>query len=218
MRSGLNAAPFYVLYSVLLNIFISVIKMMNYIWGGMILLSFAVSLFTGRVEETAAAATAGAASAIESCISLLGIMCLWTGLAKIGEKSGIINFFSHLLRPVTRLLFPNVKSNSPAMSAIVMNIVANLMGMGNAATPLGINAIKELHKENKYRPDASNDMCMFIVINTASIQLLPATLISMRQSFGSANPGEVIVPVWIVSIIAVVAGVIVAKILEKRTL
>lgn len=192
--------------------------MMNYIWGGMILLSLVVSVFTGRVEQTAAAATSGASSAIECCISLLGIMCLWTGLAKIGEKSGIINFLSRLLRPITKILFPNVKSDSPAMRAIVMNLVANLMGMGNAATPLGINAIKELHKLNNYRSSASNDMCMFIVINTASIQLLPTTLISMRQSFGSADSGEVIVPVWIVSIAAVTVGIIITKILEKRTL
>lgn len=191
---------------------------MNYIWGGLILISLAASVFTGRVEQTAAAATAGASAAIESCVSLLGIMCLWTGLAKIGEKSGIISVLSRLLKPVTKLLFPNVKTDSPAMRAIVMNLVANMMGMGNAATPLGINAMKELHKLNNYRSSASNDMCMFIVINTASIQLLPATLISMRQSFGSADSGAVIVPVWIVSIIAVIIGVTVSKILEKRTI
>ncbi len=192
--------------------------MLNYIWGAMIVISLVTSLFTGRVEETAAAAAAGAAAAIESCISLLGIMCLWTGIARIGERAGIVSFFSKLLRPLTKIFFPKLKEDSPALSAIVMNIVANLLGMGNAATPLGIKAVKELDKLNKGKSKASDEMCIFVVINTASIQLLPATLISMRQSFGSANPGEVIVPVWIVSVCALFAGVCVAKVLERRRL
>ncbi len=190
--------------------------MLNYIWGVMIVISLVTSLFTGRIEQTAAAAAAGAASAIDGCISLLGIMCLWTGIAKIGERAGIISVFSKILRPVTRVIFPKLKDGSPALSAIVMNIVANLLGMGNAATPLGIKAIKELDKLNRGRSTASDEMCMFVVINTASIQLFPATLISLRQSFGSANPGEVIVPVWIVSVCALFVGICIAKIFERR--
>ena len=107
-------------------------------------------------------------------------------------------------------------ADSPALGAIVMNVVANLFGMGNAATPLGIKAIGELDKLNGGRKTASDEMCMFVVINTASIQLLPATLISMRQSFGAANPGEVIVPVWLVSVCALAVGVTAAKLLERR--
>ena len=192
--------------------------MLNYIWGAMIVISLVTSLFTGRVEQTATAAATGAASAIESCISLLGIMCLWTGIAKIGERAGIISFFSKILRPVTRFIFPKLKDGSPALSAIVMNIVANLLGMGNAATPLGIKAIKELDQLNKDKKIASDEMCMFVVLNTASIQLFPATLISLRQSFGASNPGEVIVPVWIVSVCALFVGVCIAKMLERRRL
>lgn len=195
---------------------ISVIQMLNYIWGGMIIISLVTSLFTGRVEQTAAAAAEGAAAAIESCISLLGIMCLWTGLSKIGERAGLVRLFAHMLRPVMRVIFPKLKPDGPAASAIVMNVVANLLGMGNAATPLGIKAVGELSKLNRGRTTASDEMCMFVVINTASIQLLPATLISMRQSWGSANPGEVIVPVWIVSVCALIVGVTVAKLLERR--
>ncbi len=190
--------------------------MLNYIWGAMIVISLVVSLFTGRIEQTAAAAATGAAAAIENCISLLGIMCLWTGIAKIGERAGIVDVFSKILRPITRIMFPKLEQDSPAHSAIVMNIVANLLGMGNAATPLGIKAIKELDKINRKKHIATNEMCMFVVINTASIQLLPVTLISLRQSFGSQNPGEVIVPVWIVSICAIFVGVGVAKLLERR--
>lgn len=190
--------------------------MLNYIWGFMIVISIVVSLFTGKVEETAAGAAEGAAAAIESCISLLGIMCLWTGLAKIGEKAGLIRVFAKILRPITRLLFPRLDPNGKAVNSIVMNMVANLFGMGNAATPLGIKALGELNRLNGGRHTASDEMCMFVVVNTASIQLLPTTLISMRQAWGSASPGEVIVPVWIVSIIAVCAGVTVAKLFERR--
>lgn len=195
---------------------LSVIIMLNYIWGGMIIISLIVSVLTGRVEQTAAAAAEGASAAIESCISLLGIMCLWTGLARIGEKAGLVRLFARALRPVTKLIFPKLDADSPALGAIVMNVVANLFGMGNAATPLGIKAIGELDKLNGGRKTASDEMCMFVVINTASIQLLPATLISMRQSFGAANPGEVIVPVWLVSVCALAVGVTAAKLLERR--
>ena len=191
-------------------------KMLNYIWGAMIIISLVTSLFTGRVEETAAAAAQGAGAAIESCISLLGIMCLWTGLAKIGERAGLVKVFARILRPFTRLIFPRLDADSPAMGAIVMNIVANLLGMGNAATPLGIKAIKELNELNKHKRISSDEMCMFVVINTASIQLLPATLISMRQTYGSGNAGEVIVPVWIVSVCALTVGICASKFLERR--
>lgn len=192
--------------------------MMNCIWGAMIIISLVVSLLTGRAEQTAAAAAAGAAAAVESCISLLGIMCLWTGLAKIGEKAGLIKIFARIMRPILKVLFPRLDPNGTAAHSIVMNMVANFFGMGNAATPLGIKAVGELSRINGNRRCASNEMCMFVVINTASIQLLPTTLISMRQTWGSANPGSVIVPVWIVSICAVSLGVAAAKILERRTI
>ncbi len=191
-------------------------EMLNYIWGAMIIISLVTSLFTGRVEETAAAAAQGAGAAIESCISLLGIMCLWTGLAKIGERAGLVKAFARVLRPFTRLIFPKLDEDSPAMGAIVMNIVANFLGMGNAATPLGIKAIKELNELNKSKRVSTDEMCMFVVINTASIQLLPATLISMRQTWGSENAGEIIVPVWIVSICALTVGICASKFLERR--
>lgn len=190
--------------------------MLNYIWSGMILISFAVAIFTGRIEETTAAAMDGAGNAIQTCIGLLGVMCLWSGLARIAENSGLTSVFAKLLRPVTKIIFPKLKKDSPALNAIVLNMVANLLGMGNAATPLGIAAMKELDKENRHRGTASNEMCMFVVINTASIQLIPSTVISLRQMFGSANPSEIVVPVWICSICAVVMGVLAAKFFEKR--
>lgn len=188
---------------------------MNYIWSGMILLSLAVGFFTGNINEVVAAAIGGAAEAVTLCISLLGIMCLWTGLAKIGERAGLIDKIAVLLRPLTRFLFPRLNQKGAAIGAIVMNMVANLLGMGNAATPLGIAAMHELDKENNHRSIASNEMCMFAVINTASLQLIPTTVISLRQSFGSAEPSSIIVPVWITSICALAAGVAAAKLLKR---
>lgn len=190
--------------------------MLNYIWGGMILISLAVSVFTGKLEETAAAAVGGASEAVELCIALLGIICLWTGLSKIGEKAGLITLFAKLLRKPVEFLFPKLKSHPDAQGSIIMNMVANLFGMGNAATPLGLKAINDLHRINKKRNFASNEMCMLVVLNTASIQLIPTTLISLRQAYGSSSPGEIIVPIWIVSICALVAGIAVAKFLERR--
>ena len=190
--------------------------MLNYIWSGMIILSLIFGFFNGRLEAVTAAAMEGAGDAVEMCIGLLGVMCLWTGLAKIAENSGLTRVFAKLLRPVTKILFPKLKKDSAAMNAIVLNMVANLFGMGNAATPLGISAMKELDKENHYKGRASNEMCMFAVINTASIQLIPSTVIALRQMYGSQNPSEIIFPVWICSICALIAGVMLAKILEKR--
>ncbi len=191
--------------------------MLNFIWCGMILISFIVSIFTGKIEATTNGAMEGAALAVETCIGLLGSMCLWTGLAKIAEKSGLVEVFAKILKPITKVIFPKLKPNSAAHRCIVLNMVANILGMGNAATPLGINAMKELDKLNRGKGTASNEMCMFVVINTASIQLIPSTVIALRQMYGSTNPTEIVAPVWLCSICSVVVGVLMAKLFEKRS-
>ena len=191
--------------------------MLNIIWGGMILVSLGISVFTGQLEQTAAAAVTGAGSGVETCFSLLGILCLWSGLTRIGERAGLVRILGKLLRPVLHLLFPALEETSPARGSIVMNMVANLLGMGNAATPLGIKAMQDLSRENRNRSTASDAMCMLVVINTASIQLLPTTLIALRQTYGSAAPGSIILPVWLVSICALIVGVTTAKLLERRS-
>lgn len=191
--------------------------MLNYIWCGMILISFVTALFTGRIDSVTNGAMEGAGAAVETCIGLLGTMCLWTGLAKIAENAGLVQIFAKLLRPITKIIFPKLKPDSPAMRAIVMNMVANLLGMGNAATPLGISAMRELDRLNHGKATASDEMCMFVVINTASIQLIPSTVISLRQMYGSLNPSEIIVPVWICSICAAAVGIAMAKFFQKRS-
>ncbi|MBR5152448.1 MAG: hypothetical protein IKW60_02855 [Clostridia bacterium] len=191
--------------------------MLNYIWGGMILVSLIVSALTGNVETTVAAAAQGAGNAVELCLTLLGILCLWTGLARIGERAGFIRILSRLLHPVLSFLFPKLDRNDPARDSIVMNFVANLLGMGNAATPLGIKAMQDLHARNKKRGVATNEMCTFVVMNTASLQLLPTTLISLRQAYGSAAPSSIIIPVWMVSICSLAVGILASKFIERRT-
>lgn len=190
--------------------------MMNYIWGGLMIVSLIVSVFTGRVEQTAAAAVSGAGDAVTLSVSLLGIMCLWTGISKIGEEAGLINVIAKVLKPILRLVFPKLDPDSKAFGSVVMNIVANLLGMGNAATPLGINAVRQLKEISPHDSTASDDMCMLVVLNTASLQLIPTTLISLRQSYGSAAPGSVILPIWICEICALIMGVTMAKLLKRR--
>lgn len=190
--------------------------MLNYIWCAMIIGSFAISLICGKTDAVAVGATEGATAAVETCIGLLGVMCLWTGIAKIAEKSGLCDVFAKFLRPVTRLIFPRLGADSAAMRAIVMNMVANLLGMGNAATPLGIKAMKELDKINPNKGTASNEMCTFAVLNTASLQIIPATVIALRGMYGSKAPSEIIVPVWICSLCSLCVGLLAAKLFEGR--
>lgn len=189
--------------------------MLNYIWIGMLILSFAASFATGRTAEVSRALTEGADAAVQLAIGIAGVMALWTGIMKIAEKSGLVTVISKLFSPLIRIIFPDAKNDRKAAGAIAMNMTANFFGMGNAATPLGINAMKELAKHSgNGRP--TNSMCMLAVVNSASIQLIPSTLIAIRSSLGSRAPAEIIVPIWITSVIAFVAGVISVKLAEGR--
>lgn len=190
--------------------------MMNYIWAAIMLISIVTAFFTGKIDMVASASVQGAISGVTFILELVGVMCFWTGIMAIAERGKLIDVLSRLLRPLTRILFPDISPKSSAMNAIVMNMTANMLGMSNAATPLGLRAMVELDKLNNKRNTASNAMCMFVIINTASIQLIPATLIAIRTSAGSHAPTEVIVPIWIVSAMAVTVGVVSAKIFEKR--
>ncbi|NJD03199.1 MAG: nucleoside recognition protein [Ruminiclostridium sp.] len=186
--------------------------MLNYIWAGMLVIGFIFGIINGRISEVTRAAVDSAGKAIELAIALLGIMCLWTGLMAIAEKSGGIRFISRLFRPLLRILFPGIPRNHPAMGAIVMNLSANFLGLGNAATPLGLKAMNELQKLNPDKSRATDAMCMFLVLNTAAVQLIPSTIIAVRTDAGSANPAEIITAVWIASICATAAGIIAVKI------
>lgn len=185
----------------------------------MLLAGFICSFFTGKTEAAVNAVFDGASGAVELCIGLLGVMCLWSGIVKIAENSGLTNFISEKCKPFIRLLFPGISKDDKAVSAVVMNMAANFLGLGNAATPMGIKACREIKRVQieKYGfsggQDAGPDMCMFIIINTASIQLIPATTIALASAAGSVNPGNIMLPVWITSSITFFISVVMAKIM-----
>lgn len=189
--------------------------MLNYIWSGMIVISLAVSFFNGTTADVCTALGKGASEGVMLALSIAGIMALWTGIMKIAEKSGLVNLIAKLFRPLIGFLFPEAKKDPAVGGAIAMNMTANFFGMGNAATPLGLNAMKRLAGYSK-RDIASNSMCMLAVVNSASIQLIPSTLIAVRAACGSASPSEITVPIWIVSVLTFMSGVILCKIVGKR--
>lgn len=189
--------------------------MLNYIWFAMLVVGFVVGIMNGRVNEVTQAVVDSSKNAIELSIGLLGIMCLWTGLMGVAEKSGIIRGIAKVVRPVMRFLFPGIPKGHPANGAIVMNLVANFLGLGNAATPLGLKAMGELQKLNPNKDTASNEMSMFLVLNTACIQFIPATIIAVRAAAGSKSPAEIIGTIWVATICATIAGIIAVKILSS---
>ncbi|MDQ2086363.1 nucleoside recognition domain-containing protein [Herbivorax sp. ANBcel31] len=186
--------------------------MLNYIWVGMLIAGIITGIINGRIDEVTKAILESSQSAIELSIGLLGVMCLWTGLMGVAEKSGIIKVIAKVLNPVIKFLFPEIPKNHPATGAIVMNLVANFLGLGNAATPLGIKAMKELQKLNRHKDTSTDAMSTFLVLNTCCVQFIPATIVAVRVAAGSANPTEVIGTIWIATILATVAGVTAVKI------
>ena len=190
--------------------------MMNTIWVFLVLFSYIFSFFAGTTEAVTAAVFSGAEKAVELVLSLLGMMCLWTGLLSVAEESGITAKIERLLSPLMRFLFPSLPEGSSARHAIVMSMTANLLGLSNAATPLGLSAMEKLQKQNLSPDTATDHMCMFVVINTASITLIPTTLLTLRSAAGSAEPFSVMVPVWICSFLSVASGIFAAKLCARR--
>jgi len=189
---------------------------MNYIWAFMIIFSFIFSFFAGTTDAVTESVFQGSESAVSLVISLLGMMCLWTGILEIAEKSGITKKVENLLKPVINWLFPHLPENSCAKSSICMSITANLLGLSNAATPLGLSAMEKLEERNLTPEIASDEMCMFVVINTASLTLIPTTLLTIRAAFNSSYPFEIMVPVWISSSISLLSGILCAKFFARR--
>ena len=189
--------------------------MLNYLWFGMLVIGFFIAILNGRVEAVNGAIINSAGEAVNLCLELAGIMCLWSGLMKVAEKSGLTRYIAKLARPVLRFLFPGVPEKHPALGAVVMNLSANFLGLGNAATPLGLKAIGELQKLNSRKEVATDAMCMFLVLNTSAIQLVPATVIAIRSACGSSNPSEIIGTVWIASACGAVSGIIFAKLFSR---
>ncbi len=191
------------------------IYLVNIIWLILLAGGFLAAFFTGRVELATQAAFDSATYAVELGLGLIGIYTLWLGLMRVAEKAGLIKTISRKIAPVLRLLFPDVPASSPAMGAMSMNIIANMLGLGNAATPLGLNAMKELQKLNRNRKSPSDAMCLFMVINTSSVQLIPTTVIALRNAAGSTNATEIMGTTLIATICAAITGITLAQILKR---
>lgn len=190
--------------------------MINYIWAGMMLISVIFGIISGNTAEVSDALFTGGQAAVELSLTLLATMCLWGGLMRIAEAAGLTDWLAILFRPILRILFPGLDPKSPAARAISMNMSANMLGLGNAATPLGLEAMKHLQAENPPSKTASNYMVTFVVLNTASLQIIPTTIAAMRQKAASENPMEIMPAIWITSIISLVTGVFLAAIFNAR--
>ena len=189
--------------------------MLNMLWPFFIILSVFFSIILGNVKELNTSIFQSTADAVSLCITLVGTMCLWNGIMQIANKTSIIKEITKILGPIMRILFPNLKKDSDIYNSISMNIIANILGLGNAATPLGIKSMKLLQDKNVNKMVLNDDMATFIVLNTASIQIIPTTVIAIRTSMGSENPTAIIFPVWIATICAAIAGIFAVKVFIK---
>lgn len=187
--------------------------MMSMLWTGMVAAAILCGLATGRGPEVAAAAMEGARAAVDLCLSIAGMLCLWSGVMEVMRRSGLSGQLSRLLRPVLGRLFPEAAGDRRIMDSISANVSANLLGLGNAATPLGIEAAKGLAKKSPGR--ASDGLCMLIVCNTASIQLIPTTVAAVRSAEGCAAPFDILPAVWLASGLSVCAGILACKLLSR---
>lgn len=182
----------------------------------MFIISFVIAVLQGNIQKVISVLFDSTKSALDICFNILGILCMWSGFMKIAEKCGIVNKLSKLVSPVVRLLFPALPRDSDVLGHIAMNMTANILGLGNVATPLGIKAMEKLQKYNVKKDELSNEMMMFVVLNTASIQLIPTSVIAMRVMTGSSSPTEIVLPTILSSFISVMVGVILVKICTRR--
>jgi len=185
---------------------------LDYIWAGMLLISVVVAAINGSVDELGTALIDSAGEAITLGISILGVISLWTGLTKIGEDAGLIKKMEEKMKPLLRWLFPGIPSEHDAMGHIAANIAANLIGLGWAATPPGLKAMKSMHQLNPHPEKATKDMCTFMILNMSSLQLVPVNMIAYRVRYGSANPMEIVGPAIAATAISTIVAIIYAKI------
>jgi spore maturation protein A len=186
--------------------------MINLIWVLLIVTGVIYAGLNGRIELVTMSAISAAEEAVSLSFKLIGVMCLWLGIMKVAEKAGLVQFLSFLLSPLVRFLFPGVPSKHPAMGAIIMTLSANMLGLGNAVTPLGINAMKELQKLNHSKDTASPAMCTLLALCTTGFTLVPATVIALRSAAGSANPTEIVGATLMVSFSSTVIVIVADKI------
>lgn len=197
--------------------------MLNKIWAFMILIGIGYGCFTGKCESLSEAALSSSKEAITLCITMLGVMALWVGLMRIAESSGLIKRLTRALRPFLQFLFPRLDPNSKAMEYIAANVIANLFGLGWAATPAGLKAMAELSKkQNRHEPGlsldtATKEMCNFLILNISSLQLIPVSIIAYRSQYGSVNPSSIILPAMLATSVSTIAGIVFLKIMDRKS-
>lgn len=189
--------------------------MINWIWFGIIALAFIVGAANGKMDEVSKAAFNSAKTAVEIAIGLVGVMALWLGLMKIAEDAGIVQALGRAVRPLLRRLFPEIPKDHPSLGSMTANMAANILGLGNSATPLGLKAMQDLQELNSDKQTATNAMITFIAINATSITLIPATIIALRKD--ALNPTSILLPTIIATTISTVTGVVVAKLMQRFT-
>lgn len=189
--------------------------MLNWIWLMMIFVGIAASLASGRPQVVTEAAFAGAAEAVRLAFSMAGLMMLWMGLLQLAEKSGLVTALGRLLCPLLRRLFPDLNGDSPALNSIILNVSANFLGLGNAATPFGLKAMAELQKLNPDSKRASDAMITFLLLNTSALTLIPTMIIALRAESGSAAPEEIILPAFLAGAVGLTAGLLCHQLLKR---
>lgn len=189
--------------------------MVNIIWFILLAAGIVTAAINGNIEVVTKSAMESAKLAVNIAFELIGLMALWLGLLKIAEDSGLVKFVAHLFKPLTSFLFPSIPKDHPALGAIVMNLSANILGLGNAATPLGLKAMQEMQKLNKNSQEASEAMCTFLGLNTSCLTLVPATIIGVRAAAGSTEPTAIVGTTIMTTAIGMVIAIIADRILRK---
>lgn len=189
--------------------------MLNYLWSGMILLAIVVAAFTGNMAELTNEAIRSAKDAVTLCITMLGVLSMWTGLMRVADCAGLIQALSKKLKPLLRFLFPDLPRNHPAFNYISTNFIANILGLGWAATPAGLKAIESLQTLNPQKDTATRSMRMFMIVNMSSLQIVSMNIIAYRTQYQSKNPSEIIGPGLLATLVSTAAGILFCKLLER---
>lgn len=190
--------------------------MLNYLWCFMIIFSFLVAGFGGSMQQLTQGMLDSSQSAIKLCFEMCGALAMWMGVMRIAEKSMLIDALAKRMTPILNFLFPDIPKDHPARKYIATNIIANFLGLGWAATPPGLKAMEELQKLNKHKQIATHSMCMFLIVNISSVQLVSIQMIAYRSAYGSANPTEVIGPSIIATMISTVVAITFAKLMYRK--
>lgn len=189
---------------------------MNKIWAGMIIIAIVLSIIKGDLQGLITTLMSSTQSALETVLDMLGMICMWSGFMKIAEKSGIVKVLSEKVTPLVHFLFPELPKDNEATGHIAMNMTANILGLGNVATPMGLKAMEKLELYNTKKEKLSDSMMMFIILNTASIQLIPTSVIALRATYNSNNPADVVLPIILASFASVIIGIVFVKFSCRR--